>query len=93
MFEDFSMQRIQVFLHEEQYLALKKLAHLSGVAQSDLIRQGVDLLLKSKKQKQQSWKQAANQLVGIWQDHHDLAETQQTIRRALNTRMAGLSRE
>ena len=87
------MQRIQVFLHEEQYSALKKLAHLSGVAQSDLIRQGVDLLLKSKKQKQQSWKQAANQLAGIWQDHDDLAETQHSIRRALNSRMESLNRE
>lgn len=87
------MQRIQVFLHEEQYTALKNLAHLSGVAQSDLIRQGVDLLLKSKKQKQQSWKQAANQIAGVWQDHADLLDTRQRIRQTLNTRMERLTRE
>lgn len=87
------MQRIQVFLHEEQYTALKQLAHFSGVAQSDLIRQGVDLILKSKKQKQQDWKQAVSQLAGIWQDHTDIAETHQTIRQALNKRMERLTHE
>lgn len=81
------MQRIQVFLHEEQYLAIKQLAHLSGVAQSDLIRQGVDLLLKTKMNKQQNWRQAASQLAGIWQDHHSLEETSRTLRQTLNTRM------
>lgn len=81
------MQRIQVFLHENQYTALKQLAHCSGVAQSDLIRQGVDLLLKSKEQKQQDWKQAAQQLRGIWHNHSELEEIQSSIRKALSTRV------
>lgn len=83
------MQRIQVLLHEEQFAALKQLANFSGIAQSELIRQGIDLLLnRNNKQRAPDWKQATRQVYGIWQDHTDLADTQQQIRQALNTRMA-----
>lgn len=87
------MQRIQVFLHEEQFTALKQLANFSGITQSDLIRQGIDLLLNRNKQQAQDWKQAARQVYGVWQDHTDLADTQQQIRQALNTRLARIHHE
>jgi Arc/MetJ-type ribon-helix-helix transcriptional regulator len=87
------MQRIQVFLHEDQYAALKQLARFSGVAQSDLIRQGVDLLLKSREKRQQDWKDAAQKLQGIWQDHSELESSQRSIRQGLNTRMERHSHE
>lgn len=86
------MQRVQVFLHEDQYAALKKIAHFSGIAQSDLIRQGVDLIIKNKASQQQSWKQVARQIAGVWQDHDELETTQQLLRQRLKQRM-GLERE
>lgn len=87
------MQRIQVLLHEEQFAALKQLANFSGIAQSELIRQSIDLLLNPNKQRIPDWKQATRQVYGIWQDHPDLADTQQQLRQALNTRMSHLSHE
>lgn len=87
------MQRIQVLLHEKQFAALKQLANFSGIAQSELIRQSIDLLLNRNKQRTPDWKQATRQVYGIWQDHTDLADTQQQIRQALNTRMSHLSHE
>ncbi|TXH62094.1 MAG: ribbon-helix-helix domain-containing protein [Thiothrix sp.] len=86
------MQRVQVFLHEDQYAALKKIAHFSGIAQSDLIRQGVDLIIKNKASQQQSWKQVARQIAGVWQDHDELETNQQLLRQRLKQRM-GLERE
>ena len=87
------MQRVQVFLRDEQCEALGKLAQLSGVAKSDLIRQGVELLLKKRQQKQQDWKQAASQLYGIWKDREDLETTHLAIRQSLNTRLARFAHE
>lgn len=86
------MQRVQVFLHEDQYAALKKIAHFSGIAQSDLIRQGVDLIIKNKASQQQSWKQVARQIAGVWRDHDELETNQQLLRQRLKQRM-GLERE
>ncbi|MFZ1342665.1 ribbon-helix-helix domain-containing protein [Thiothrix eikelboomii] len=81
------MQRVQVFLHEDQYAALKKIAHFSGIAQSDLIRQGVDLIIKNRASHQQSWKQAAYQIAGIWRDHDELETSQQLLRHQLRQRL------
>lgn len=72
------MKKIQVLLYNEQYNELKQLAQTTGRNQSELVREAIDLLLQSK---QQDWKQAAQQLKGIWEDHPDLTDKLVTLRK------------
>ncbi|MDD5392548.1 MAG: ribbon-helix-helix domain-containing protein [Thiothrix sp.] len=87
------MQRVQVFLRNDQCEALGRLAKLSGVAKSDLIRQGVELFLRKQQQAQTDWKQATRQLYGIWEDRNDLETTHQHIRQSLNARLDRFAHE
>ena len=52
------MIRKQVFITPEQNRRLKERAALSGVAEAQLIRQGIDMVLKKEKREDQDWKVA-----------------------------------
>lgn len=62
------MQKIQVFLRDDQKQALKKLSARTGARQSDLVRQSVDLLLESASQKPDDWREATRAAAGLWED-------------------------
>ena len=67
------MQKIQVFLRDDQKLALKKLSARTGSRQSDLVRQSVDLLLKGATERADDWRDATRAASGIWKEH-DVAD-------------------
>jgi Ribbon-helix-helix domain len=62
------VQKIQVFLREDQRTALKSLSTRTGVRQSDLVRRGVDLLLEGAARQTLDWRQATRQAAGLWRD-------------------------
>lgn len=86
------MQKIQVFLRDDQKAALKSLSAQTGMRQSDLIRQGVDLLLQSEALQARDWREAMRAVVGIWRDRDDLDETSEKFRRSLRSRFPSVYR-
>ena len=67
------MQKIQVFLREDQKAALKAMASRTGQNQSDLIRRSVDKFLEEGARENQNFRQAAQNIRGLWRDRGDLA--------------------
>jgi hypothetical protein len=85
------MRKAQVFLREDQIVALKKFARQTGRKQSELIREGVDLAIKAANDEtQQDWKAALMSAVGIWADRDDLDELFAERRRRSRERMERL---
>jgi len=82
------MQKIQVFLRDDQKQALKRLSARTGARQSDLVRRSVDLLLESEKESSENWREATRSAVGIWKDR-DPAEFD-ALRDALRARFGGI---
>ncbi len=62
------MIKMQVYLRDEQKVALRKMAARTGTAESDLVRQGVDLMLEKKVQDSEDWKTALQGAFGMWKD-------------------------
>ena len=67
------MQKIQVFLRDDQKLALKRLSARTGARQSDLVRQSVDLLLESAGSRPEDWREATRAAAGLWKER-DVAD-------------------
>jgi len=86
------VQKIQVFLRDDQKAALKSLSAQTGMRQSDLIRQGVDLLLQSEALQARDWREAMRAVVGMWRDRDDLDETSEKFRRSLRSRFPSVYR-
>ncbi len=74
------MIRTQIYLSKEQEQALKSLAVTSGSRQSELIREAVDLLLAQRNAFQSQWKQALQDMKGIWADDDSVEERMDKIR-------------
>jgi hypothetical protein len=74
------MQKIQVFLREDQKTALKSLSARTGLRQSDLIRQGVDLLIEGASRRTPDWREATRAAAGVWRDRADLAAINEELR-------------
>lgn len=68
------MQKIQVFLRDDQKVALKALAVRSGKKQSDLIRYSIDKYLEDSANEEKNWRQAAKHIAGLWRGRDDLDE-------------------
>jgi hypothetical protein len=69
------MVRKQVFIREDQQEKLKSIAARDGVAEAELVREGLDLVLERKKVAEvedDSWKEAFRQAAGMWKDRDDL---------------------
>ena len=62
------MQKIQVFLRDDQKVALKKLSGRTGARQSDLVRQSVDMLLHSAAEQAVDWREATRAAAGLWKE-------------------------
>jgi hypothetical protein len=81
------LQKIQVFLREDQKAALKNLSARTGVRQSDLVRRGVDLLLEERTARDDGWREATRAVAGIWRDHN-VAATVGELRKAAKRRLS-----
>jgi hypothetical protein len=73
------MIKMQVFLREDQKSALKTMSARTGKRESDLVRQGVDLMLEKDKAQKDDWKKALLAAAGMWKDrdmtwHKELRE-------------------
>jgi hypothetical protein len=62
------MIKMQVFLREDQKSALKTMSARTGKRESDLVRQGVDMMLEKDKSQKDDWKKATLAAAGIWKD-------------------------
>jgi len=83
------MQKIQVFLREDQKAALKALSVRSGQKQSDLIRRSIDKFLEEGAQEEKNWRQAVQHIAGLWRGHDDLSpidEFRDSVRRRFGGR-------
>ncbi|MCF6263700.1 MAG: hypothetical protein L3J24_08975 [Xanthomonadales bacterium] len=84
------MRRAQVFLRDDQQQSLRSIASCTGRKQSDLIRQGVDLMIEQEQNRVHDWKQALRNTKGLWKDREDMGEWQASIRRDLTLRHKSL---
>jgi hypothetical protein len=82
------MIKMQVFLREDQKVALKAMAVWTGARESELVRHGVDLMLVEKAKAKADWKNAMLSVAGIWKDK-DLTFLQEN-REATKKRFARL---
>ncbi len=62
------MQKIQVFLRDDQKQALKKLSARTGSRQSELVRQSVDLLLEGAGKMTDDWRGGERAASGVWKE-------------------------
>jgi len=80
------MQKVQVFLREDQKAALASIAARTGRKQSDLIRKGIDLLIDRAEREDVDWREATRAAAGIWQDRADIADLARELRAAAKRR-------
>lgn len=85
-----SMQKIQVFLREDQKAALKSISLRTAQKQSELIRKGVDLLIERATHEDADWRAATRAAAGIWQDRTDLEALSRKLRAAARRRFASV---
>ena len=80
------MEKIQVFLREEQRQQLRKIAARTGQRQSTLIRRGVDLIIEETTESAKQWHSALQAIKGIWSDKDDLEIHSQDFREQFSRR-------
>lgn len=68
------MIRTQVYITEQEKKALTQLSKQTGQSQSELIRQGIDLLCQSIQDKSKDRLKRMRAAFGIWKDRTDLDE-------------------
>lgn len=85
------MQKIQVFLREDQKAALKALSARTGTRQSDLVRQGVDLLLRTAAEQNEDWRKVTCAVAGLWRDRDGIGA--EDVRRAFKRRFPDVYRQ
>jgi hypothetical protein len=66
------MIRKQVFITPEQKRRLNERSALSGVAEAQLIREGIDIVLEKQKREDDDWKVGLRRIAGIWQDYDEI---------------------
>lgn len=81
------MQKVQIFLREDQKAALKTISAQTGQRQSDLIRKGVDLLIERTESENVDWRQVTRAVAGLWKDRDDLDDVTARIRGAMKKRL------
>lgn len=84
------MRKVQVFLRDDQKVALKRLAARTGRRQSDLIRSGVDLVIENERAGGAEWREATRSAAGLWRDRVDLDETARSLREAAKRRFKSI---
>lgn len=84
------MQKIQVFLREDQKAGLKSLCAQTGARQSDLVRQGVDLLLEGAARQATDWREETRLAAGLWRDHEGVGKAADELRKSVKKRFRGV---
>lgn len=84
------MQKIQVFLRDDQRAGLKELSARTGTRQSDLVRQGVDLLLETTGENDDAWRAATRKAFGVWRDRADIESMTSELRERAKARFSHL---
>jgi len=87
------MQKIQVFLRDDQKTALKSLSARTGARQSDLVRRGVDLLLEGTAARKADWREAVRAAAGLWRDRKDIEAVSGRLRGSLKKRFESIYRK
>lgn len=82
------MEKIQVFLREDQKAALRSLARRLGLRQSDLVRQGIDLLIDRAAERDADWRAATRAASGMWRDRADIDDASREVRRRVTSRFS-----
>jgi hypothetical protein len=66
------MVRKQIFIREDQQERLKLVAAREGVAEAELVREGLDLVLERKAPTEDdSWREAIRCIEGMWEDRKE----------------------
>jgi hypothetical protein len=81
-----AVKKIQVFLREDQQTALKSVSARMGLRQSDLVRQGVDLLLEGASRRTADWRNLTCAAAGLWRERKDLDATNEELRASARRR-------
>ena len=68
------MVRKQVFVTPEQNRRLKERAALSGVAEAQLIREAIDIVLEKQKREDDDWRAGLRRIAGMWKDYDEIDE-------------------
>lgn len=82
------MEKIQVFLRQDQKEALRELARRLGTRQSDLVRRGVDLVIDKAEKEDAGWREATRSVAGMWRDRTDIDDASRDMRRRIKARFA-----
>ena len=61
-----------VSIRNDQKEKLKAISLRTGVAEDELIRQGIDMLIAERQTKDTDWRQVLDGIFGIWKDRDDL---------------------
>jgi Ribbon-helix-helix domain len=66
------MVRKQIFIRDDQQERLKSVAARDGVAEAELVREGLDLVLERKAPlEDDSWREAIRSIEGMWEDRKE----------------------
>jgi len=81
------MVRKQFFIRKDQQDELKVIAKRDGLAEAELVREGIDLVLMQRAQAQEtdeSWRKAIQSIKGLWKgrDDWDAFDAERRSRRA-----------
>lgn len=83
------MDKAHVMLRDDQREALKDIARRTGAKQSELIRQGVDLVIEAQESRLADRQVALLNVFGIWRDRGDLDGNLAEARRVAAARRPG----
>lgn len=75
-----------VTIRDDQKEKLKAISVATGVAEDELIRQGIDLLIADKQSRTGDWRAAARGIYGMWKDRDDLDDIFRSFRQDLEDR-------
>ncbi|MBL26692.1 MAG: hypothetical protein CMM50_03960 [Rhodospirillaceae bacterium] len=84
------MEKVQVFLRGDQKAALKAIGARTGQRQSDLIREGVDLLIERSEQQDADWREVTRAVAGLWRDRADIDDIGRSLRAAAKRRFGSI---
>lgn len=85
------MVRKQVLLTVAQSRWLRRRAAETGLAESEIVRRGIDMALEAGPQDDADWKAAWRRAAGVWKDRDDLRALDTARREARKLRQRRLS--
>ncbi len=87
------MIRKQFFIREDQNEKLKALCARLGVSEAELIREGIDMIIRDREEEEQSWKEGLKKVLDMEGDFDDLKKTVENNRKNWNKRVDTLMQQ